>query len=56
MSQASNRPRPYLVFKYVFRTEGLLIWGIRDLAILFASKMTFVEVMPMMEAKIYLSF
>jgi hypothetical protein len=51
-----NGQRPYFVFMYSFRSEGVLIWGIRKLPIIFASKMSFLEVVPIVQANASLSF
>ena len=51
-----NGPRPYFVFLYSFRSEGVLIWGIRKLPIIFACKMVFDEVVPIVKSRASLSF
>jgi hypothetical protein len=51
-----NGQRPYFVFMYSFRSEGVLIWGIRKMPIIFACKMIFYEVVPTVKARASLSF
>jgi hypothetical protein len=51
-----NGHRPYFVFMYSFRSEGVLIWGIRETPIIFACKMIFHEVVPIVKARASLSF
>lgn len=51
-----NGQRPYFVFMYSFRSEGVLIWGIRKMPIIFACKMIFHEVIPIVKARASLSF
>jgi hypothetical protein len=51
-----NGQRPYFVFMYSFRSDGVLIWGIRKMPIIFACKIIFNEVVPIVKARASLSF